>query len=230
MKKILLTVGCLWMIGGCAVSKDGISVARRPPDANKVAQVRDQLQQNADISASTTSGVDEPSANKRQLGILVIGTTGPLRSMEDKDRDGFYAAYLKAAERWHPGLPAALSETQFQQKLVGWASVQISGIPGIVSTRMRVLVPANLAHDTRFASAAGSFLVGTTGDLVAAKGDVDGLLWLDRVLCQDDSTYHACARDYEKGIFDENTGQELDRDRKPKANGRAVNIASYRKT
>jgi hypothetical protein len=36
---------------------------------------------------------------------------------------------------------------------------------------VRVLVLANLARDTRFASAAGSFLVGTTCDLVEAKVD-----------------------------------------------------------
>jgi hypothetical protein len=230
VKPILLALGCVWMIAGCAVSKDGIGLAHRPPDATKVAAVRDQLQQNANASPTANSRTDEPSATEKHPGILAIGTTGPLRNIEGKDRASFYAGYLKAAEKWHPGATAALSEAEFQQKLAGWASVQISGIPGIVSTRIRVLVPAALAQDTRFASAAGSFLVGTTGDLVAARGDVDGLLWLDRVLCQDDSTYHACAQDYEKGIFDENTGQELDRDRKPKANGRVVNVASYRKT
>jgi hypothetical protein len=92
-----------------------------------------------------------------------------------------------------------------------------------------MLVPTDLAGETQFASASGSFLFGTTGDLVAAKLDVDGLLWLERILCKDDSTYHACAGDYEKGVFDENTGQELDRDRKPKPNGHTVNIDSYRR-
>jgi hypothetical protein len=94
---------------------------------------------------------------------------------------------------------------------------------------MRMLVPTDLAGETRFASAAGSFLIGTTGDLVAAKLDVDGLLWLDRILCKDDSAYHACAGDYERGIFDENTGRELDRDRTLKPNGRAVSIDTYRR-
>jgi hypothetical protein len=59
------------MIGGGAVSKDGVTVARRPPDAFKVAQVRDQLQQNADISASTRPGLNEPSTNSKQLGVLM---------------------------------------------------------------------------------------------------------------------------------------------------------------
>lgn len=229
MKRIFLALACVWMIAGCAVSKDGIALARRPPDANKVAAQREQLQRNADIPASASSEIGPVSATKKHPGILVIGTTGPLRPAELKDRGAFYGAYLKAAESWHPNVPPVLSESEFQQKLAGWASIQIASIPGIGSVRMRILVPTDLVGETRFASAAGSFLIGTTGDLVAAKLDVDGLLWLYRILCKDDSAYHVCAADYEKGIFDENTGGELDRDRKPKVNGRAVNIETYRK-
>jgi hypothetical protein len=227
MKQTLIVFACVWMIAGCAVSKDGIGFAQRPPDANKVAAMKEQLQQNAEASPSS-SGPSEASATQKHPGILVVGTTGPLRPIDDKAHD-FYGAYLKAAEKWHPGVPAVLSEAEFQQRLAGWASIQIAGIPGIGSIRMRMLIPADLARDTRFASAAGSLLVGTTGDLVGAKLDVDGLLWLDRVLCRDDSSYHACSQDYEKGVFDENTGQELDRDRKPKPNGRLVDATSYRK-
>jgi hypothetical protein len=51
-----------------------------------------------------------------------------------------------------------------------------------------------------------------------------GLLWLDRVLCKDDGSYRTCAQNYEKGIYDENTGQELDPERKPKPNGRLIRI------
>ena len=97
MKRTLLTIACVSMIAGCAVSKDGIGFAQRPPDPNKVAAVRDQLQQNADVSSS--SGLEEATAAKKHPGILIIGTTGPLRPIEDKSRGGFYAAYLKAAEQ-----------------------------------------------------------------------------------------------------------------------------------
>jgi hypothetical protein len=111
----------------------------------------------------------------------------------------------------------------------GWASVQTFGIPGIGSTRLRMLVPTNVVHEAQFASVAGSFLFGSTGDLVVARSDHDGLLWLERVLCRDDSSYHACAKSYQAGVFDENTGQALGRDRKPKANGVSVDVATYMK-
>jgi hypothetical protein len=117
----------------------------------------------------------------------------------------------------------------FQDRLAGWASIQTFGIPGIGGIRLRMLVPANVVHEAQFASVAGSFLFGTTGDLVVARSDHDGLLWLERVLCHDDSSYHACAKSYQAGVFDENTGQALGRDRKPKSNGGTVSVTTYMK-
>jgi hypothetical protein len=84
-----------------------------------------------------------------------------------------------------------------------------------------------VAQDTHFASAAASFVFGANGDLVAARSDREGLLWIDRVLCKADRSYEACAQKYALGVFDENTGRELGRDYKPKADGEWVDISSY---
>lgn len=126
-------------------------------------------------------------------GLLIVGTTGPFRHMSDGERDQLYRTYLAIAAKSHPGAPPRLDAAAFQAKLAGWASIQTFGIPGIMSWRSRVLVPTGISGDTRFASAAGSFLFATTGDLVAARQDEDGLVWLDRVLCRDDASYRTCA-------------------------------------
>jgi hypothetical protein len=226
---MLLKVGSLLLalvVSGCAVTADGIGPAHHPPDADKVAQVRDQLQHN--VQAAPPNAASDGVSQTVNPGIVVVGTTGPLRSIEDKSRDGFYAAYLKVAEQWHPGTAATMSHEEFEEKLAGWASLQIAGIPGIGSIRLRMLVPEGVVHDAQFASTAGSFLFGATGDLVVARSDGDGLLWLDRVLCRDDHSYSTCAKDYQKGVFDENTGQALDRDRKPKPHGATLDLASYK--
>jgi hypothetical protein len=212
---------------GCSVTADGIGPAHHAPDAVKVAQVREQLQENVAGPTAKSPAYSDSKGADAEPGILVIGTAGPLRTIEDKDRGSFYSAYLKAAAQWHPGAPPSMDATTFQEKLGGWASVQTFGIPGIGSVRHRVLVPTTVVHEARFASAAGSFLFGTTGDLVIAKTDHDGLLWVERVLCRDDRSYHSCAGDYKSGVFDRNTGQELGRDRKPKANGSSVDVATY---
>lgn len=117
---------------GCAVSADGIGPAHRAPEANQVAQVKHQSEQN---STGTASAEVHP-------GILIIGTAGPLRIVKDVDRDRFYAAYQQAAEQWHPGLPPAMDTAAFREKLAGWASLQTFGIPGLVNMRVIVLVPA----------------------------------------------------------------------------------------
>jgi hypothetical protein len=163
-----------------------------------------------------------------QRGVLIVGTTGPLRTLNDTDRDEFYRGYVAAASESQPAAksqPAAqspgaspvLSAAEFKEKIAGWASI----------LRYRVLVPTSVAQNTQFAAAAASFVFGASGDLVAARSDRDGLLWIDRVLCKADGSYEACAQKYAVGVFDEDTGRELGGDYKPKRDGEWVDISSY---
>jgi hypothetical protein len=216
MRSSLILISMVLLLGACTVSKDGLGVARRA-DPNRPAQVRQQLEQNAQAAGAAS----------RRPGLLLVGTTGPFRPAEAQDRDGLYAQYLKAAEVWHPGQPARMSEDNLTGKLAGWASVQTWGIPGVMSMRARVLVSTDVVKDTQFASAAGSFMFGTTGDLIAARSDDDGIVWLERVLCRDSDGYRDCAKQYRSGFFDANTGQELDKNRKPKLNGTRIDTATY---
>jgi hypothetical protein len=217
----------LIVISGCAVSKDGIGPARRSPTAEKVAQTKRQLEDDEQSSRKADSSSATPASAQAQPGIVVVGTAGPLRRIEDKDRAGFFAAYQQVAEKWHPGVPPAMDAATFQGKLGGWASIQTFSIPGIMNTRIRILVPIKVSGDTQFASAAGSFLFGTTGDLVAAVSDGDGLLWLDKVLCHDGTGYHDCSKAFTVGIYDKVTGRELDRERKVKPKGKVVDVSTY---
>lgn len=218
MRRIFGILMAAAVLGGCAISKDGVSFASRPPDSNQIAKAHDQLEANAGSGAAESN---------MQPGMLVIGTTGPFRKPSEKQRGDFYNAYVKFAAQWHPGLPPALSDAAFQEKLAGWASIQTSSVPLIMSWRVPVLVSTALPQDTRFASAAGSFMFGATGDWVAARSDRDGLVWMDRVLCRQGEGFRECAKKYRSGIFDENTGQELSRDRKPKIDGGWVDVTSY---
>ena len=146
-----------------------------------------------------------------QGGVLIVGTTGPLRTFGEAERDDFSRRNVGVAS----------------EKIAGWASIQTFSIPLVVNERYRVLVPATVAQDTHFASAAASFVFGASGDLVAARSDRDGLLWIDRVLCKADRSYQACAQKYAIGVFDEDTGRELGGDYKPKPDGEWVDSSSY---
>jgi hypothetical protein len=205
MKGIVCSLLLALLVGGCAISKDGVGFASQP--------------------------------HAVQSGVLIVGTTGPLRTLSDTERNEFYRGYVAAASESHageaspgemsPGEPPVLTAAQFKEKIAGWASIQTFSIPLVMNLRYRVLVPATVAQDTHFASAAASFVFGASGDLVAARSDRDGLLWIDRVLCKADRSYEACAQKYALGVFDENTGRELGRDYKPKPDGEWVDISSY---
>jgi hypothetical protein len=211
MKGIVCSLLLVPLVGGCAVSKDGVSFASQPHAA--------------------------------QGGVLIVGTTGPLRTLNDAERTDCYRGYVAAASESHPGAAApagaappgaatpgeapVLTAAEFQEKIAGWASIQTFSIPLVMNLHYRVLVPASVAKGTPFPSAAASFVFGASGDLVAARSDRDGLLWIDRVLCKADRSYEACAQKYAVGVFNENTGRELGRDYKPKPDGEWVDISSY---
>lgn len=203
MKGIVPGLLLALLVGGCVVSKDGVGFASHPRAV--------------------------------QGGVLIVGTTGPLRTLNEAERGEFYRSYVAVASAAgaaspgdaSPGASAVLTAAEFKEKIAGWASIQTFSIPLVMNLRYRVLVPATAAQDTHFASAAASFLFGASGDLVAARSDHDGLLWLDRVLCKADRSYEACAQKYAIGVFDENSGRELARDYKPKPDGEWVDISSY---
>jgi hypothetical protein len=185
MRGIVLSLPLAALLAGCAISKDSAGFASRAPTA-------------------------PPGAP----GILIVGTTGPLRTLDEQQRDDLYRAYLASPSRERPGELHPLSPAEFQERSAGWASIQTSGIPLVGSLRYRVLVPASAAH--------------AKADLVAARSDGDGLVWIDRVLCSKaDRNFESCTEKYQSGVFDAESGRELGRDRKPKANGEWVDVSSY---
>jgi hypothetical protein len=177
--------------------------------------------------AVSKDGVAFESKHAVQGGVVIVGTTGPLRTLDDTERATLYRAYEASPAASSPGKSPLLTEAEFKEKIAGWASIQTFSVPLVMNTRYRVLVPASAAQDARFPSAAASFVFGASGDLVAARSDRDGLPWIDRVLCKAGRSYEACAQKYSIGVFDEESGRELGRDYKPKRDGEWVDISSY---
>jgi hypothetical protein len=91
-----------------------------------------------------------------------------------------------------------------------------SGIFGF-GDRTRALLRAGAAQETPLAA----------GDLVAARGDRDGAVWVDRVLCPAGRSFGACAEKYQPGLFDEDSGREIDRDHRRKPDGEWIDVSSY---
>lgn len=158
-----------------------------------------------------------------------MGAVGPLRKLDEGERNKAYAEYVQIAEKWHPGQPATVSQKDFVAEVGGGTSIETFSVPGVFNVRSPVLV-RNADLDTiGFASTAGSMLLGTTGDLVAAKSNLDGLMLIDRVLCKDSAAdYRDCAAQYQRGRFDLSSGAELDRSMQPKENGAHIDTTTFK--
>lgn len=67
----------------------------------------------------------------------------------------------------------------------GSVAVKISGILGVYSRFYTAEVPRDRGGMVTFASAFGTFMVGTSGDLVAAESEPPMGTWITRILCSE---------------------------------------------
>ncbi|RYE73891.1 MAG: hypothetical protein EOO80_18330, partial [Oxalobacteraceae bacterium] len=162
-------------------------------------------------------------ASKARSDVIVVGETGVLTALDPAERTVFYQAYLKAARR--QGASVAAEGT----RIGGLSRLEIYKLPGVFSQDLPVAVRAEDVERTRFASLAGSLIAGSTGDLVAARNNLDGLLVIERVLCKEATPdYRSCSAAFAKGRFDSRTGAELDSDFQPERDGARIDPTTYR--
>lgn len=226
MKKILLCALTL-ALAGCAVTREGVRVSGGPGGQANVDKLRGQLVKNTQstVAKKTVEGV---LATDVRAGIIMVGVVGPLRTLDAKQLSKGYETYAKTAEQWHPGKAPTMSEPDFMSQIGGWSTVETFSIPGVMKTAQQVLVRNSNMATIGYPSTVGSFVAGSTGDLVAAQSNEDGVLIIDKVLCKDASPdYRVCARQFSKGRFDLTSGEELGRDMKPKDGGIRIDPATY---
>ncbi|CAJ0730519.1 MAG: hypothetical protein QM625_10300 [Ralstonia sp.] len=227
MYKFLLAIVVGLALEGCSVTRDGVRLGVGPSTSD-IDNARSQLQRNAESSAAkkVVAGALNSQAT---AGLILVGAVGPLRKLDEAERNKAYAEYVQIAEKWHPGQPAIVSQKDFVAEVGGWTSIETFSVPGLFNLRAPVVV-RNADLDTiGFASTAGSMFLGTTGDLVAAKSNLDGLVLVDRVLCKDSAAdYRDCAAQYQRGRFDLSSGAELDRSMKPKEDGVHIDTITFK--
>lgn len=148
-------------------------------------------------------------------GVLVVGDVGALNALDGNQ--------LRAM---HKAFAAGGSADDFAARMGGVTSIETFGLAGFVKIERPAVVRSADVGAVGFASQGGA-LFGTTGDLVAARSDADGMLVLDKVLCKEkDAGFKACTARFARGHFDQ-AGAELDGDLRPKHGGRRIDPASY---
>ena len=216
-------------LAGCATTtEDGIRVGVGVGHSDAYLEKQAGKSSSSTPSALAQQAAQYARTSSGQQGVIVVGETGMLHSLSQFDRQDFYRAYLKAAKR-NGSAGAAAQQADFIAQIGGLSTIETYKVPGLYRQDLPVAVRAVDLERMRFASSSGSLIAGSTGDLVVARNNADGLLIIEQVLCKESAAdYRSCAQKYFKGRFDR-TGAELDTDFKPKSSGVRIDTATYRK-
>jgi hypothetical protein len=205
---------------GVGVKADATTAAR---------QAREQLVKNARSQASKTA-VESALTPEALPGALYIGNVGSYYEVLERARGAFFQKiYLPNARTWLPTDQApTMTEAEFVVDFGGYTSLTTWSIPGLATRRREVLVRAADAAIIRFPGRFSTRYFGTTGDLVVAETNADGMIFVERILCKDDDSYSQCATAYARGIYDKNTGDEIGSDFTPKPGGMRIDTKTLR--
>lgn len=195
-------------------------------DAQKI---KDQLTQNAK-SSTAKAGAQEALDSEPVPGTVVVGNVGSLRALDVAARPDFYKkAYVVGAQKWHPGQPTVMTESDFTSKVAGYTGIVLWSVPGVISSRRTVAVYEADVPTIDFPSQGMASFWGTTGDLVVARQNVDGVYFINQVLCKKSAAdYSKCEDQFARGTFDQNTGEEVGNDRAPKSGGARIDVTTFR--
>lgn len=156
-----------------------------------------------------------PLARIAAPGVMVVGDVGAMNALDGKQLRAVHKAFAKGG-----------SADDFAASMGGVTSIETLGLAGFVRLERPAAVRVADMDAVGFASSAGA-LFGTSGDLVAARANDDGVLVLDKVLCKDKAPdFKACAARYARGHFDL-AGAELDGDLQPKRGGQRIDPVTY---
>ena len=121
----------------------------------------------------------ESEPDGRVTALIVVGTLSAFRELDAADKAREYERYVDSFRAWGIGKPPQLSAEEFGRSMRGWTKMKIFGVPLLVAAYMKALVPDSIADDVEFEPAITTTLFQASGDLVAARTNADGALFID---------------------------------------------------
>ena len=232
MRSVFIALTVTALLAGCA-TKEGI---RLPSGSGPTKEgVEDFNKRNA---ASQPPGqvvvavLGEPvkTALLPELAaprVVIVGNVMALTSFEDATLNSRYDVYLKQIEA-KSGKPTFTREWYLATS-AGETAVKFSGLTGLYSRFFKAEIPKDLIRQITFASAFGTFMAGTSGDLVAAERTAMNGTWVTRLLCSEKSSdYAKCEAQYARGIYQSSDGREIDDKLQLVTPGQVINPFTYR--
>jgi hypothetical protein len=137
-----------------------------------------------------------------------------------------YDNYLKQLG----GKPPTFTREWYLATSAGQTSAKYSGVTGIYTRFYRAEIPKDLVRQISFASAFGTFMAGTSADLVAVQVLPGYGAWITHVLCSEkDPVYSACEAQYRQGIYQSSDGREVDNTLKLVEGGAMIDTSTFKK-
>lgn len=210
--------------------EDGFRLPGSGPASNEqLEKMKAHLEQNARSSSAKAVAEGAVASNVRP-SVITVGNVGSLREVSAKDIPEFYKkSYLVSAEKWHPGVAPVMTEADFIKNLAGYTAITTWNIPGFLARRTTAAVLKTDVSLIDFPGKMSATMWGSTGDLVAARSNEDGMFFISSVLCKESAAdYKACSNQFVRGNFDGNTGVELEQDLSQKSDGSRIDVTTYK--
>ena len=230
MIRLLFALVALAALSGCA-TKEGISFPTSKPTQDDVS---DFNRRNAPAaSSSARSSPQAKDAVKTSIipdvsgpRLIVVGNAMALTVFDEATLNQRYDNYLKQLA----GKTPAFTREWYLATSAGQTSAKYSGVTGIYTRFYRAEIPKDLVRQISFASAFGTFMAGTSADLVGVQVLPGYGAWVTHVLCSEkDPTYSACVAQYRQGIYQSSDGREVDNTLKLVEGGAIIDPSSFKK-
>lgn len=231
MRTIFLTLTFAALVGGCA-TKEGFKLPsgsgptkESAEDFNRRNSAAPLPVPSAELPRDTVKTALIPDVDGPRM--IIIGNVMALTVFDDAALGSRYDNYLKPIQA--RGATPGFTREWYLATSAGETAVKFSGVTGIYSRFFKAEIPKDLIRQISFASAFGTFMAGTSGDLVAAERSAKNGTWVTRLLCSEKSKdYGTCEAQFARGIYQAVDGREIDDKLQLVASGQTIDPSTYR--
>jgi hypothetical protein len=204
---------------GCVATQEGVAIVGTPTTRYGSIHLY-SCHKNLESSPKGS-----PEKCNKQL--IIIGKASAFREFESADYSKFYKHYLELANLINPEGEPSLSFEQFSQEFAGWTRLKWKEIVLAGDFYEDALVTKKLRWVIDFPSSTATILYQGEGDLVLARSNPDGFFVIESVLCREDQDSGRGNCGHPQGIFDAETGSEVDHNLEPVSGGKQIFVERY---
>jgi hypothetical protein len=230
MIKLLVASLLIAALSGCA-TKEGIALPTSKPTQDDVGDFNRRNTPSPSASATTPAASKDivrttllPDVQGPRL--IVIGNAMALTVFDEATLNQRYDNYLKQLGTKAP----TFTRKWYLATGSGETSVKFSGVTGIYTRFYRTEIPKDLVRQIAFASAFGTFMAGTSADLVAVQVLPGYGTWITHLLCSEkDPNYQNCESQHRRGMYQSSDGREVDTTLKLIDGGGIIDPSTFKK-